>query len=152
MPQDFFSSHFSPSSVFFNLCASWNINGWNNKKRKGLFTLIRSLNLYVSVFKKLSIVNFSVINVPPLLSWKIIYQFFFVLIKKLQVWEVYILVFILHVLSARNLFYIIISFQYVLIRFGIKNVPLVIYIFLKKKFEKCSTPCLFGTWKMDYFS
>ena len=27
--QDFFSSHLKPNAPFFNLCITWNINGWN---------------------------------------------------------------------------------------------------------------------------
>jgi len=69
MPQDFFSSHLSPNSVYFNLCASWNINGWNSEKKKTLlYILIQSLNLYTSVFRKLSVVSSSTKNIHPQLS------------------------------------------------------------------------------------
>ena len=39
MHQDFFSSHLSNNSTFFNLCASWNINGWNNEKKDSVLYL-----------------------------------------------------------------------------------------------------------------
>jgi len=37
MVKDFlYSSIYSPSTQFFNLCVSWNINGWNDEKRDGI--------------------------------------------------------------------------------------------------------------------
>ena len=37
MVKDFlYSSIYSPSSQFFNLCVSWNSNGWNDEKRDGI--------------------------------------------------------------------------------------------------------------------
>ena len=37
MMKDFLSSSvYSPSTQFFNLCVSWNINGWNDEKRDGI--------------------------------------------------------------------------------------------------------------------
>jgi len=32
IPRDFYSCHLYSSSSFFNLCSSWNINGWNSEK------------------------------------------------------------------------------------------------------------------------
>jgi len=37
MVKDFlYSSIYSSSTQFFNLCVSWNINGWNDEKRDGI--------------------------------------------------------------------------------------------------------------------
>ena len=36
MAKDFFSSHLNSNSSFFNLCVSWNINGWNTEKRDSI--------------------------------------------------------------------------------------------------------------------
>jgi len=37
MAKDFlYSNIYSPSTQFFNLCVSWNINGWNDEKRDGI--------------------------------------------------------------------------------------------------------------------
>jgi len=33
---DFFSSHLKSNSSLFNLCACWNINGWNSEKKDGV--------------------------------------------------------------------------------------------------------------------
>jgi len=39
MAKDFFSSHLNSNSSFFNLCVSWNINGWNTEKRDSILYL-----------------------------------------------------------------------------------------------------------------
>jgi len=37
MVKDFlYSSIYSPSTQFFNLCVSWSINGWNAEKHDGI--------------------------------------------------------------------------------------------------------------------
>jgi len=36
LPSDFFSTHLSSKDSYFNLCASWNINGWNPEKKDGV--------------------------------------------------------------------------------------------------------------------
>ncbi|KAG4101685.1 hypothetical protein H8356DRAFT_1653899, partial [Neocallimastix lanati (nom. inval.)] len=37
--RDFYTYHLYSSSSFFNLCSSWNINGWNSEKRDGVMYL-----------------------------------------------------------------------------------------------------------------
>jgi len=39
MAKDFFSSHLNSNSSFFNICVSWNINGWNTEKRDSILYL-----------------------------------------------------------------------------------------------------------------
>ena len=39
MAKDFLSSHLNSNSSFFNLCISWNINGWNTEKRDSILFL-----------------------------------------------------------------------------------------------------------------
>ena len=39
MAKDFFSSYLNSNSSFFNLCVSWNINGWNTEKRDSILYL-----------------------------------------------------------------------------------------------------------------
>ena len=48
IPRDFYSCHLYFCSSLFNLCSSWNINGWNSEKRDGVMYLN-------SVFKPLCI-------------------------------------------------------------------------------------------------
>ncbi len=40
LPSDFFSNHLNPESTCFNLCASWNVNGWNTEKKDGVLYFI----------------------------------------------------------------------------------------------------------------
>ena len=46
--QDFFSSHLKPNAPFFNLCITWNINGWNTEKKDGVM-------YFLSIFKPVCI-------------------------------------------------------------------------------------------------
>ncbi|KAG4108026.1 hypothetical protein H8356DRAFT_1619838, partial [Neocallimastix lanati (nom. inval.)] len=39
IPRDFYSCHLHSSSSFFNLCSSWNINGWNSERRDEIMYL-----------------------------------------------------------------------------------------------------------------
>jgi len=39
MSKEFFNNHLNSHSNFFNLCASWNINGWNYEKRDSIIYL-----------------------------------------------------------------------------------------------------------------
>jgi len=57
MAKDFFSSHLNSNSSFFNLCVSWNINGWNTESVIVYYTSMLFLNQHVSVYKKLEKVN-----------------------------------------------------------------------------------------------
>ena len=40
LPCDFFTNHLNPKSPYFNLCASWNVNGWNSEKKDGVSCFI----------------------------------------------------------------------------------------------------------------
>ena len=40
LPSDFFSNYLNPKAPCFNLCASWNINGWNTEKKDGVLYFI----------------------------------------------------------------------------------------------------------------
>ena len=48
IPKDFFSNHLNSKSPCFNLCASWNINGWSSDKRDGVL-------YFISIFKPVCI-------------------------------------------------------------------------------------------------
>ena len=97
IPRDFYSCHLYSSSSFFNLCSSWNINGWNSKKRDDIIYLNSIfLNLYVYAFRKLVIVSSSLKG--TLLLFLVTSLFSFMLILKSLEWEVYISVFIILVL------------------------------------------------------
>jgi len=54
---DFFTNYLSSSSTLFNLCVSWNINGWNIEKRDSVLYLSKIFNQFVSAYKKLVITN-----------------------------------------------------------------------------------------------
>jgi len=65
---DFFTNYLNSSSTLFNLCVSWNINGWNIEKRDSVSLFNQKfLNQFVSAYKKLVIANiFLEITLLPL--------------------------------------------------------------------------------------
>ena len=66
MPSDFLSNHLNSKLPCFNLCVSWNINGWNSEKKTVFYILYLLSNLFVFVSKKSVIANFYVtLNLRP---------------------------------------------------------------------------------------
>ena len=75
--KDFFSSHLKSNNPFFNLCVSWNINGWNSDKKDGVI-------YFSSVFKPVCICLQEIGNSqflcgnklasPQLLNYKPVYR------------------------------------------------------------------------------
>jgi len=53
LPSDFFSNYLNPKSPCFNMCASWNINGWSPDKKDGVLYFISTFKPVCLCFQEI---------------------------------------------------------------------------------------------------